>query len=233
MLIIAAIILAVSLIVPSIASRLNFTRFYAINLLFLSPCFVFGGQALLEATGRVVAKITLSQKCSIFSKSNKKVVLLIVIILGGYFLAQVGFINRVANSTIHSYNVDFDRMLSSNDPQVKIRLYSDYIPVQNMFSASWLSHNKVETAKVYADFQSGYNVLLSYGLVPNKLLFLITNTTTPPAGSFIYLSTLNIKYEIITLPGSSFNTSQISFLLDQNSLIYSNANSQILYVPDY
>ena len=74
------------------------------------------------------------------------------------------------------------------------------------------------------------HVLVSYGLIPNELLLPITNTTIPPQGSFVYLGTLNIVNGVITTTTGSFNTSEISSLLDQNNLVYSNGNSEIWYV---
>ena len=234
MLTIAAVILVVSFIGPSIASILNFTRLYAIALLFLSPCFVFGGQTILLTIRKTWTKIKRPLKRQIASKSKNidRVLLLIAIILSAYFLSQVGFVNYVTNGPIHSYQIDFERIITSNEIQPKISvIYNVYIPEQDVFSASWLLNHKVETAEVFADAMSETHVLLSYGLVPNGLLPPITNTTIPPQGSFIYLGSLNIVDGVMaTSLTGSFNSSEISFLLDQNNLVYSNGNSEIWYV---
>jgi uncharacterized membrane protein len=236
--IIAGIILATSSIAPSLASRLNFTRFYASTLLFLSPCFVLGGQMLLATIGRAWTKIKRLLKRQIPSK-NKGIdlgLLLIAIILSGYFLSQVGFVNYVTNGAIHSYSTDFERMITSNNRQVKISLYSVYVPKQDVFSATWLLNNRVDMAEVFADPESGIHVLWSYGVIPYDLLLPITNTTIPTPGSFVYLGTLNIVNGVITATNGtagtitglgSFNTSEISLGLDQNNLLYSNGNSEI------
>jgi uncharacterized membrane protein len=232
MTIIAAIVLAASFIAPSIASILNFTRFYGVTLLFLSPCFVLGGQTLLATIGKAWTKIKrpLKRQSASKSKNIDRVFLLIAIILGGYFLSQVGFVNFVTNGAIHSYNIGFYSMLTSNESQVKISLYNVYIPEQDVFSVSWLLNHKVETAEVFSDSLSGTHVLVCYGLIPYALLLPITNTTIPPQGSFVYLGSLNIVNGVITTTTGSFNTSEISFLLDQNNLVYSNGNSEIWYV---
>ena len=232
MLIIAAVILAVSLVTPRIASTLNFTRFYGITLLFLSPCFVLGNQTLLTTIGKVWMKVkrSLKRQSALKSKNIGRMFVLIAIILSGYFLSQVGFVNYVTNGAIHSYTIDFERMKTSNESQSKISLYNFYIPEQDVFSASWLLNNKVETAEVFADAESKSHVLLSYGLIPNKLLLPITNTTIPPQGSFVYLGSLNIVNGVIATDTGSFNTSEISFLLDKNNLVYSNGNSEIWFV---
>jgi hypothetical protein len=197
----------------------------------LSPCFVFGGQTLLATLGKAWTKIKRTPKSQSFLKSKNmyQVFLLIAIILGGYFLSQVGFVNRVTNSAVHSYSLDFDRMTTSNESQVKISLYDYYIPEQDVFSASWLLNHKVETAEVFADYESETHVLVSYGLIPDELLLPLTDATIQPQGSFIYLGSLNIVNGVLTTSTGSFNTSEISFLLDQNNLVYSNGNSQIWY----
>ena len=237
MLTIVAVVLAGALIVPSVAAILNFSRFYAIALLFLSPCFVLGGQTLLVTMGKAWTKIKhpLKRQIAAKSKNGDLVLFLIAIMLSAYFLSQVGFINYVTGGAIHSYNTDFDRMITSNESQVKISLYDAYIPEQDVFSASWLLNHKVETAEVFGDYLSQSHVLVSYGLIANKLLLPIINTTIPPRGSFVYLGSLNIVNGVIAITATeSFNTSEISFLLNQNDLVYSNGNSQIWYVaPAY
>ena len=235
MLIVAAVILVISLVAPSIASILNFTRFYGITMLFLSPCFVLGGQAILTMIGKVWKKISLSSKPqnSIKSKNIDRVLLIIAILLGGFFLSQVGFINRVTGGDIHSYSVDFERMKTSNEIQAKIDLYDAYIPEQDVFSASWLLNHKVGTSEVFADYESGTHVLVSYGLIPNRLILPVTNVTIPPQGTFVFLGTLNIVNGVITSDNGPFSASEISYLINQNNLVYSNGNSEILYaIPD-
>jgi uncharacterized membrane protein len=230
--VIAAIILVVSLFVPSIASILNFDRVYGITLLILSPCFVFGGLTLLTILRRVWTKIKRPMKRKIASR-NKNIdfaLLLIAIILGGYFLSQVGFVNRVTGGAIHTYTSDFDLMVKSNNIQAKTMLYWGYMSEQDVFSASWVSRHKVETAEVFADLLSTSHSLLSYGLIPNLLLMPITNTTMPPQGSLIYLGSLNTVNSVITTISGPFNTSEISFLLDKNNLVYANGDNQIWYV---
>jgi uncharacterized membrane protein len=225
----SAVILFVSLIAPSVASKLNFTRFYGLSMLFLCPCFVLGGWILLATLGKVWTKIKRIPKRLNVSKSIDRVFLLIAIILSAYFLSQVGVVNHVLGGTLN-YNNDFKRMNASSESQVKISLYSTYIPEQDVFSASWLLNHKVENANVFADFLSRFHVLVSYGLIPNQIIPM-TNTTIPLQGSFVYLGSLNIINGVITTKYTeSFNTSEISSLLVQNNLIYSNGNSEIWYV---
>jgi uncharacterized membrane protein YdcZ (DUF606 family) len=88
---------------------------------------------------------------------------------------------------------------------------------------------KAENAEVYANQASGIHALVSYGLIPDSLIFKISNSTIPPQGSYIYLGGLNIVNGSITIT-SSVNLSQIFPLLEQNNLIYTNGNIGIWYI---
>jgi uncharacterized membrane protein len=231
----ASIILAVAAIVPSVAIILNFSRFYAITLLFLSPCFVFGGLTVLASMKKAWMKVKrpLRRKLGSKSKNINIVLLLIAIILSAYFLSQDGFVNRVTGTSIHSYNLDFDRMMNSNESQVKMTLYGAYIPEQDVSSAIWLLNYRPGTTTVYADFLSSARVLISYGLMPQGLMLPLTNLTIPGQSTFIYLSSLNVINGVISTNFAStgtldsFNTSETSPLLNKSDLIYSNGASEI------
>jgi len=234
MIIIAAIILVGAVVVPSIASPLGFPRVYAIALLFLSPCFVLGGQALLATIGKALTKIKRPKKRQIASKSKNVdvVLLLIAIILCGYFLSQVGFVNRVTGGAIGFTVIDFDRVKTSSDPKVIVNFYSAYIPEQDVSSAVWLLHHEGLPSTIYADSVSGYDVLTSYGLTPRNFISHITNLTIPYPASFVYLSRLNVADSIITTSGGAFSPrSEILPNLNGSDLVYSNGNGEIWHAP--
>ena len=227
----AAIILLSSLIQSNIARIINFNRFYSITLLILSPYFVLGSQTLIVTIGKIWKKLRfpIKLRVAVRAKNVNLVFLLIAIILSAYFLSQVGFVNRVNNSPIHSYTLDFDRLRTTNESQVKMDiLYSAYIPDQDVFSAEWMLKNRVSTENVFADYLSGTHVLFSYGLIPNRLIIPITNTTKPEKDSLVYLGALNVVNGVITTEFGTFNISEIASTLNQYNLIYSNGASEIL-----
>ena len=229
MVIVTAIILASTYAIPNIAATLNFTRFYGITLLFLSPCFVLGGQGLLVKIGSVWRKMKRPLKRQMASKNKNidLVFLLIAILLGAYFLSQVGFVNNVTKGSIRTYNVDFYRMMTSSDPLVAISFSSTYIPEQDVSSAVWLlSHERLQST-IYADYASGNNVLRSYGLVPSNLINLLTYSTVPLPGSFVYFSRLNVADHIIIT--SEPHTNETFPNLSQSDLVYSNGDGEIWY----
>jgi hypothetical protein len=108
-----------------------------------------------------------------------------------------------------------------------------YISEQAVFSASWLLSHNVKSAEVFPDDVSGFHALVSYGLIPDNLIFTITNSSITQQSNYIYLGSLNIMNGDITVNSSS-NTSQILSLLNENNLIYTNGNSEIWYaIPSH
>jgi uncharacterized membrane protein len=231
----AATILAAAVILPRFAQIIDFTRFQAITLLFLSPCIVLGAKTIITALINTLTKIKrpFILQGTFKSKNANIAFLLIAVLASAYFLSQVGFINRVTGGPVHSFTIDFDRIKVSYEGQVKMNLYGAYIAEQDVFSAEWLQSHKVATAKVYADGMFAGHVLTSYGLVPDTLLFPLTNTTIPEQFTFIYLGSLNVVNGVIAVDTGSFsnwkifNISEISHILGESDLLYSNGASEI------
>lgn len=225
--ILSGFILLLCLAIPNLGPSLNFTRFYAITFLFLSPCFVIGGELVVDIAGALWKRST--AKC--FSVNVKKATkILLYIVLIGYFLSQSGFINIITGAVPLSFSLDYARVSTSLDKNVQMNFGAIYIPEQDVFSASWLLNYKVETAEVFADQISGVHVLASYGLIQSNLILSITSATIPSQGSFVYLSSLNIVHGVIATSTGSLNTTEISPLLNQSDLIYTNGNSEIWFV---
>jgi len=123
--------------------------------------------------------------------------------------------------------------MTSKDLSYEAQIYSAYIPEQNFFSATWLSEHSQPQSIVYADYDSLQTSLLSYGVLTWET-FELQNTTIPEQNSYIYLSKLNVRDGIVTITEPTmgwFNASELSSVLRQNDLIYSNGNGEIWYVP--
>ena len=230
--IIAGTILATALLAPGVAAILNFTRFYAISVLFLSPCVVLGGVTILETIRSAFAWIKRSLRSQRDSKNMhvNGVLLLIAIVFGAYFLSQSGFINYVSGGDMHSLTLDFDRMRTSSDRSIEISFYSLYIQEHDAFSAQWLSNNMRQSSMVYADVVARRNVLTCYGLVPQEQVLLLSNETTAlnlEPGAFVYLGQLNVAIGVVITNTGPINTSEILVSLNESDLVYSNGNSDI------
>jgi uncharacterized membrane protein len=226
----AAITLAVSLAFPMIAQTLNFTRFYAIVLLFLSPCFAVGALGLTSTLRK--RNKNHQNKTNFLNRHGKTSTMLVAVLLVAYFLSQSGFINYVTRGAIHSSTFDYYRIKTSNDPQVGVGLYATYIQEQDAFSADWLSKYISDSSIVYADSNSKFIVLISRALIPFNLIHFLTNVTKPEQGSLVYLSGLNIEKGLIPAFPQLFNFSDVSSFLSKSNLIYSNGKSQIWRVAE-
>jgi uncharacterized membrane protein len=153
--------------------------------------------------------------------------LLLCTVLVCFLLTQTGFVNRITGNSPLARSLDLDRLKASSDRQVETSFYGAYIPEQDVFNAVWLSKHRGLQSTVYADIGSGDHVLISYGLIPKQLILPLTGTTILKQGSFIYLGKLNVVNGVIPSSSEQFNSSQISFLLNECNMIYSNGNSEI------
>ena len=230
----AAIIFAGSLLFPSLAETLNFTRFYAISLLFLSPCFVMGALSILKIIQKVSRKPGKNQKniTAFANKDGKAALLIIAIFLGAYFFSQSGLVNYVTNGAIHTQTFDYYRILTSNNSQIENQFYGNNIYAQDAFSAHWLSTNANDLSIVYADTSSSVHELVCISLIPENSIYPLTNTSTPARGSYEYLDSLNLVKSVIPALTGSFNASEITSALSGSDIIYSNGNSEIGYTPN-
>ena len=229
LLIISSVVLFLCLAVPNIAPALNFTRFYQLSLMFLAPCFVLGGHAFIDNFMNLLRRV---RRQSFLWNTHKIGTVLVCIMLVGFFFSQSGFINSVTKAAPLSYSLDFSRFMTSKDLSYKAQIYSAYIPEQNYFSATWLSKHSQPQSIVYADYDSLQTALLSYGTLSWES-FELHNTTIPEWNSYVYLSILNVQDGVITITEPTrgwFNTSELSSILGQSDLIYSNGNGEIWYV---
>lgn len=222
--ILSALTLFLALVIPNFAPSLNFSRYYAITILFLAPCFVLGGETLVGISESILKRAT---KQRLMINTNRISTILLCTVLVGYFLSQSGFVNLVAGARPLSFSLEFNRTRTSSDPLLETSFHADYISEQEVFSAVWLSKNFNVQSAIYADQLSTFNVLTSYGLIPRGQILSLTNKTTLERSAFVYLGELNILDGIITTRAESFNTSEILPLISENNLIYSNGNSEI------
>lgn len=154
-----------------------------------------------------------------------------MVLLCAYFLSQSGFINRLIGGSIHSPTIDYDRLKTSEDPMEQIYFHDTYLSKGDVLSSAWLSTYKNESIRVYADYEAGTHVLISYGLVPKQLIGRLSNATYFEEDSLVYLDSLNIINGLVPTYQETFNYSQVQPILANLDIIYSNYASEILYTP--
>ena len=224
--IVSSLVLLLCLVIPNLAPSLNFSRFYAITLLFLSPCFVFGGEVVIDIAGALWKRTMKKWFVSNIKKATK---IFLFIVIAGYFLSQSGFANIVLGAAPLSFSLDYSRANISSDPVIEKNFNSIYVSEQEVFSASWLLNHNVKSADVFPSDVSGVHALVSYGLMPDNLIFYLNNSAIIPHSNYIYLGSLKLIDEVATT-SISVNSSQIFSLPNQNDLIYANGVSEVLYV---
>jgi uncharacterized membrane protein len=226
--ILTAILLFASVLFPMVALTLNFTRFYAISLLFLSVDLPIGALTIQKIVRSIFRKRQRNQRNNIafMSKHGKKALFLVALLLFAYFLSQSGFVNYVTEGAISSPTFDYYRMKTSSDPRIQTQ-FLGYIQEQDASSAFWLSKHANDLSIIYADLPSSMYVLVSCALIPINKIEPLTNMTRPEQGSFIYLDSGNVVKGIIPTSTGMFNTSEIAVSLNESNLIYSNGNSEV------
>ncbi|MDR2720275.1 MAG: DUF2206 domain-containing protein [Nitrososphaerota archaeon] len=183
------LLLGASYALPRFAAVLNFTRFYAITLLVLSPCLVVGLLYIFKVPEIIIRRITARQKISwtFSNRSRKTGLLLVAILLSAFFLSQSGFINHATGGAFRtpSFGFDYYRLEASNSTEGQLIFYSNYIQDPDAFSAYWLYNYWNISQRIYADSTAGMHVMISCALVPQNLIYQLTNETIPERGSFI------------------------------------------------
>jgi uncharacterized membrane protein len=221
-------ILFASVSVPFFASSLNMTRIYHITLFFLAPSCVIGG----------IAAFNLISKNIRFAWTDKNVgrslkILSIYFVI--FWLYQIGFIYQVAEGSSQSISIGQESIKKYGDMQTKLSFYSSYIPEQDIFSAKWLSKARDPGYKIYSDSSLTVlrnNVLLSTGGIYFTNIYFLTNKTSKITDkSYTYLRYLNIVEDMVPdgdlIKSTTYNMTEISYLIEPQSEIYSNGNSKI------
>jgi uncharacterized membrane protein len=239
--ILSILILAASFVVPRFAPALNFTRFYAITMLFLAPFFGYGVKAffeLVEKAGSFLLSKSVKlhrgkQRLQTLKNLSLRIGTTLLIVA---FLFQVGFVNSVTGGDPRSISLDFDRKMETTNPSRVMSFYEVYTPEQDVFSAKWCASNINTETLFYADYISTRNVLTAYSTVDVDKISLIEYVTGSEHSVYFYLSYLNTYHSIIVTDNmGALNTSQISFLsnvlFNESNRIYSNGGSEIYYKP--
>lgn len=229
MVICSVCLLVISLALPNVATAINFSRFYRLTMLFLSPMFAIGGIYLFDLLKRV----------RIFSHASFRTIsfegigiLLVAIILSAFFIFSVGLANYVSGDYPFSYALSYGSMQKSTDSTQRIEVLSVSIPECDVWGAKWLAARTGSHAAIYAD-ELGTMTLFDYTTLCRNNTHPLLNTTLPKTDSYIYLRKLNIVEGIlsfsVTKAYPQYNISDISLTLSESDKIYSNGQSEAYY----
>ena len=240
----SVVVLFSAVVIPNFADQLGLGRLYHILLMFLSPLFVLGIEALVVA----ISHFRILRRTPTLKDEQKKSIyglLLTLVILTAFFLFQTGFIYEVTGDS------DPSSIVLSRD---KVANSTNLINENDVFSARWLSrYGKIDDLWTFADSVSLFHVLTSYSTIDRSMIILLSNNTDKWIAdgtyvrhenslfpnlntTYIYLSKFNVIHGIIYWdPGENmnFNASQIPIINNNDVVfvnrIYSNGASEILY----
>ncbi|MBZ2166311.1 DUF2206 domain-containing protein [Methanobacterium spitsbergense] len=213
------VVLILSFFIPYLASALNTDRLYQLSLIFLAPFSIIGGIFLINLISR-------------FKKLNKyftkeKSLHLMSIFLIIFFFFNVGLVYEIFNDQPSSLALS-QKSIINQDTKYKAAFYSTFYKEEDINSAEWLSLNRKNSLRVYADFFNVKHILRSYGMMPYQKV--ITNQTQIQ-NSYLYLGSTNILQNIAYVNGNYYyNMSYLNPQIEESNLIYSNGESEVLYL---
>jgi uncharacterized membrane protein len=202
-------IIAMNILLPTIADTFLMSRFYQTTLIILAPLAVLGGKTIIE----LVPKPN-------FRKLYAPLLVFMVFI--PLFLFQTGFVFEVTKVQSTSLPLSMYRW---ND----LELYGYIVNAQEVAGSQWIpKHANITNIFIYSDSVSRYNVLTSYGMMERGRIGYLLNTTRPTSNELIYLANTNLISK-----GYIFNTTEISPIVENQNKIYSNGECEIYrgYTP--
>jgi len=195
--------------IPGLANTMNMTRFYHVLLFFLAPLCIIGAKFIVKLVFRREKEVAVSA--------------LLVFVLVPYFLFQTSFVYEVARSESWSIPLSKYRM-----PAYRLYGRYGYIDACSVYGAQWLSESlNVGNSGLYADGSSRNYVLTIYGMVYRGYVNLLSNTTSVAKNGVVYLSTLNVIEGMIPFERFSWNTTELTFIFDDLSIVYANGGNII------
>ncbi len=195
-------IIAVNLLLPSIADTFLMARFYQITLILLAPLAIVGGKAILN--------LILNHR---YQKFYPTVLLLLIFI--PLFLFQTQFVYEVTGDRSYSLALSGYRWSSTE-------LYYYTVNDQEVFSAKWIAQYSGTSTVIYSDQTSLSGVLLAYGNITGRNIKQLIGTDRLTSGDVIYIADSDLVDK-----GYVFNTTLLSPVMEQKNTIYSNGKTVI------
>ena len=151
-----------------------------------------------------------------------------------FFLFNTGFVYEVAKDYPGSISISQNWIKNCKYEGMITAFYADCFQEQDIFGVKWISKNRDDELRVYADITHYKKPFVSYGMMLDDR-YILTNVTEVREGSYIYLGYSNVRHGLMC--GSNplltgvcwWNATDILPLLNETSLIYSNGGAQVYY----
>jgi uncharacterized membrane protein len=220
-------ILLLNVILPGLSSTFLMQRFYQTTLMVLSPLFVIGSDFIVQTLGGLAHTPRKTMSKTKMQKAGNYFIVTVLIVL---FLFQSGFVYEVAKTQSYSASLSGYRIN-------KYILYDQlgYSNAYDVDGARWLTSTaNYEQTPIYCDVNSVNGPLLSYGLISDKFISELLNTTQHlRPESLIYLNWVNTVDSIVQGSSYVWNMTDIHGVLSAQDLVYTNGGCTIYSSPEW
>ena len=224
----------VTIAVPYFAAAMQTARLYHVTLIFLSPLCVIGGIAVFKMLAKAVRASWTDQHV----RSSLKVLSVFFAI---FLLFNTGFVDEIIDPARTPSVPLAIANYGQKDITMRGALAHEVTQEQDVFSAKWLSEHRNINIRLYTDYFSAEEVLMSYGMIFYRRHFSNVKVMSSKTKmytylpAYIYLSNLNVIDNRMTnaywIESSRlyYNTTEISPLLERSNKVYTNGGSEIYY----
>jgi len=192
----AMFLLVGAVALPFVGSTLKITRIYSISLLFLSPCFYFGTNAITSVLGKIWTRVTRNR---VRIKTRWLVPSAILFL---YLIFTSGWVWAVTSDTPTSLVLDLRHMANySKDPTVQLEYYGYYIQSQDVAAGIWIK-TYGNGGSICADEKAQTTVVILYGgerQGPD-----LYRPQTCGQASYVYVSVMNSVIGLATSQSGQF-----------------------------
>jgi uncharacterized membrane protein len=150
-------LLIAAVALPYFSTTLNLSRIYQLALLFISPCFYFGGAKIVSCLRWLCALLT-RKHIRIRAETS-----ILAAILFSYLLFTSGWVWAITLDTPDSVVLDMGRIANSSDRYLITHYYRYYTLTEDVAAARWIRSYGSADQSVCGDFISRTQVLNSYG----------------------------------------------------------------------
>ena len=232
------IVLLISAVaVPQFSGLLELGRLYQIILMFLSPLFVIGAEAIFKSLLKIFGKKN-PLNPNVKKQRTTIALVLTLIILVAFFLFGTGFIYEVSNDPVpSSFSLSYYKLQSS----------PILVHEVDVFSAQWISnYGDIIFIPTFADTVAYTHVITSYSTIKDYNIFLLSNDNKVyqnpglfpyfrllSNNSYVYLSQFDVEHQAIEWDvrnNVTFPFTELPMLNSTNGFvnrIYSNGASEI------
>jgi uncharacterized membrane protein len=216
----SVLLLIMIIVVPHLEAAFLTHRFLMAATYFVAPTVIIGGVACLSLIWRAFKAPP---------PSHVMTTRVVGIILMINLLFQIGFVNEFTGHVEWgTRSINFTKMKTNSNYNVRAKLYDGYVPEQEVFSARWIPMMVGNDQKIYADSAGRDHALRGYGMKITGWNNNLLNGTEIDSNAFIYMRQINSQGLAAETKGSTiFQRTDFSRFLKDTNKVYSNGDSEV------